>query len=88
MHYILCTLQAPLAAVQHQLKNDAAQHAQDGMYLEKVWLNADNKNEVLFLFRVDDLGKARERIHATKAKALAADPKAIFPEMVFLHEAQ
>ncbi len=84
MPHILCRLQAPLAAVQYQLKNDAAQHAKDGMYLEHVWLNSDNESEVLFLFRVDDLNAAKERIKNTHQKALAQNPKANLPELTFL----
>ena len=46
--------------IRNLLKEHAPMHAKEGMYLEHIWQNADDKNEVLFFFQVDDLNHARK----------------------------
>jgi hypothetical protein len=43
--------------------NDAQAHAQEGCYLEYFRLNDDDADEVLFLFRVDNLDHAKKFIN-------------------------
>jgi len=66
------------------LLSDAAEHAERGMNLEHLWKNADNAEEVHFLFFADDLDKARAYINEMHAQALAAFPDFPKPEMTFL----
>ena len=88
MAHVLAKLTGvPLAAVKHQLTMDAYAHAEQGMYLERLWTNSDNPGEVLFLFRVDDLDRCKRRMNRIHAEALQADPNAKLPEVVFLAEA-
>lgn len=68
------------------LKEHTPMHAKEGMYLEHIWQNADNSNEVLFLFRVDDMSHARQFISKVHSQALREDPKANLPQMTFLEE--
>jgi hypothetical protein len=85
MDHILAKLSgAPLDAVKRQLEQDAAAHAEQGMYLEHLWTNADNPEEVLFLFRVDDLDHCRQLMRRTHAEARQANPNATLPELDFL----
>lgn len=76
-----------LADVKHQLAIDASAHAEQGMYLERLWTNSDRPGEVLFLFRVDDLDRCKQRMNRIHAEALQADPNAKLPEVVYLVEA-
>jgi hypothetical protein len=66
------------------LLSDAAEHAERGMNLEHLWKNADNADEVLFLFSADDLDNARAYINEMYEQALAAFPDFPKPEMTFL----
>jgi len=85
MPHVLAKLRgAPMAAVKQQLEHDAAEHAEQGMYLEHLWQNADKPEEVLFLFQVKDLAHCRRRMREVHAQALANNPDAPLPELTFL----
>jgi hypothetical protein len=85
MAHVLAKLKgAPLAAVKQQLEHDAAGHAEQGMYLEHLWQNAENSEEVFFLFQVKDLAHCRQRMREVHAKARAENPDVPLPEMTFL----
>ncbi len=88
MPHVLARLTgAPLAAVKAQLQKDAPTHASQGMYLAHVWTNTDDPNEVLFLFRVDDLNHCKQLMTKAHAIARAADPNAKLPQLTFLEGA-
>jgi hypothetical protein len=85
MAHIFATLSGvPLKMVQEQLEHDKEEHAKDGMYLEHLWKNAANAGLVHFLFRVDDLEHCREQITKKHAAALAHNPDAKLPAMIYL----
>ena len=85
MAHVLAKLTgAPLAAVKQQLEHDAAEHAEQGMYLEHLWQDAGNPEEVLFLFQVKDLEHCRQRMRETHARDRAENPEIPLPEMTFL----
>jgi len=88
MAHVLARLTGvPLSAVKRQLVMDASAHAEQGMHLEHLWTNPDHPGEVLFLFRVDDLDRCKQRMNSVHAAALQADPNATLPEVVYLAEA-
>jgi hypothetical protein len=66
------------------LLSDAVEHAERGMNLEHLWRNADNAEEVLFLFSAEDLDIARAYINEMHEQAMAAFPDFPKPEMTFL----
>jgi len=68
------------------LEADAAGHAEQGFYLEYLWQNVDNPDEVLFLFQVDDLEHAKRFIEEAHAHSRAIDPQGNLPHMTFLEE--
>lgn len=70
------------------LKADAPQHAEQGLFLEHLWQNADDSEEIVFLFRIDNLGKAKEFINKVHTEAIAKNPQANLPYMTFLEESQ
>ena len=69
-----------------RLEADAAEHAREGLHLERLWTNADAPSQVYFLFRADDLARVRRFIEGRHAKARAADPDANLPLMTYLEE--
>ena len=68
------------------LKEHAPMHAKEGVHLEHIWQNADDKNKFLFLFRADDLNHARKFVERVHSQALKEDPNANLPQMAFLEE--
>jgi hypothetical protein len=68
------------------LRADASKHAEQGLYLEHLWQNADDSEEVLFLFRTKDLSHAKIFIDKVHTQALKENPNANLPQMTFLEE--
>ncbi|SHM42767.1 hypothetical protein [Flavobacterium xinjiangense] len=85
MPHVLAKLKnVPLEIIKDILEKDKAFHASQGMYLEYLWQNADDENEVQFLFRIDNIDKTKTVIYKLHSEALAQDPKANLPEMTYL----
>lgn len=66
------------------LKADAKKHAEKGLYLEQLWQNIDNPNEVYFLFRTTNIKNAKQYIESEHINALQQDPNSNLPEMTYL----
>lgn len=70
MAHILAKLRAVGAEeIKKVLQADTSKHAEQGLYLEHIWQNADEADEVSFLFRTDDLQRARQFIEQVHAQA-------------------
>lgn len=66
------------------LKADASRHAEQGLILRHIWRNADDLDEILFIFTTADLGRARKYIETAHVEALKENPEANLPKMIFL----
>jgi predicted TIM-barrel fold metal-dependent hydrolase len=87
MPHVLAKLKnVPLEIIKDVLEKDKAFHASQGMYLERLWQNADDENEVQFLFRIDNIEQTKALIHKLHSDALAQDPNANLPEMTYLKQ--
>jgi hypothetical protein len=87
MPHLLATLKnVPLEVIREVLENDKEFHKSQGMYLEHLWQNADNENEVLFLFQIDTIDKTKTLIQKLHSKALLQNPNADLPMMVYLKD--
>jgi hypothetical protein len=85
MPHLLAKLKnVPLETIKAILEKDKAFHASQGLYLEQLWQNADDENEVQFLFRIDNINQTKALIHKLHSVALAQDPNANLPEMTYL----
>lgn len=85
MSHVLAKLKnVPFEIIKEILEKDKAFHASQGMYLEHLWQNADDENEVPFLFRIDSIDKTKALIHKFHSDALAKDSNANLPEMTYL----
>jgi hypothetical protein len=85
MQHVLAKLKnVPLETIKAILEKDKAFHASQGMYLEYLWQNADDENEVQFLFKIDNLDKTKALIYKLHTDALVQDPTANLPEMTYL----
>jgi hypothetical protein len=87
MDYVLARMAGvDTAAIKTMLKEHAPVHAGQGMFLQHFWVNIDVPGEVQFLFRVDNLARARAFIEQNHADARRQDPCANIPHMTFLGE--
>jgi hypothetical protein len=68
------------------LKADAAKHAAEGLYLEHVWQNVDEPEEVFFLFLTTDLHHAKQFIDRIHTQERNDNPGVNLPHMTFLVE--
>jgi hypothetical protein len=83
-HIIAKLTDVEFADVKRQLEADAARHAEQGMYLEHLWQNSDNPNDVVFMFRVDNLDNCKQFMEQAHAEAREHDPQANVPATLFL----
>ncbi|REH01139.1 hypothetical protein [Flavobacterium aquicola] len=85
MPHLLAKLRnVPFETIKQILENDKAFHATEEMYLEHIWQNADDENEVQFLFRINSIENTKKLIEKLHSKALEQDPKANLPNMTYL----
>jgi hypothetical protein len=85
MDHILARLKGvKLEDIKGVLKADAPKHAEQGLILRHIWRNADDPNEILFIFTAADLSRARKFIETMHRQARKENANVNLPEMVFL----
>lgn len=85
MPHVLAALKnVPFEIIKGVLENDKAFHASEEMYLEHIWQNVDDENEVLFLFRINSIEKTKELIQKLHSKALGQNLNVNLPKMTYL----
>jgi hypothetical protein len=85
MPHLLATLRnVPLDIIKDVLEKDKEFHKSQGMYLKNIWQNADDENEVLFLFQIDDVESTKTLIHKLHSETLKHNPNADLPTMIYL----
>jgi len=85
MPHLLAKLRnVPFEIIKGQLEKDKAFHASEGIYLEHIWQNVDDENEVLFLFRINSIEETKILIDQLHFDALKQDPNANLPKMTYL----
>jgi muconolactone delta-isomerase len=85
MDHILARIKgAKMEDVKSMLKADASKHAEQGLILRHIWRNADDPEEILFIFTTPDLNRVRKSIEMMQAETLKENPNANLPQMLFL----
>ena len=85
MPHLLAKLKnVPFETIKQVLENDKAFHASEEMYLEHIWQNVDDENEVQFLFRINSVENTKKLIERLHTKALEQNPNANLPTMIYL----
>lgn len=85
MPHLLATLRnTPFELIKDVLEKDKAFHAVQGMHLEHLWKNIDDKDEVLFLFKIDNIENTKSLIQKLHSETLSHNPEAILPKMTYL----
>ncbi len=75
-----------LGIIKDILMRDATEHSKEGLFLDHIWQNADDTDEILFLFHTTDLNHVKEFINRVHSEALRQDPNANLPQMTYLEE--
>jgi len=70
--------------IKSMLKADMPKHAEQGLILRHIWHNADDPDEILFIFTTADLNRARKFIEMVQGEALKENPNANLPKLLFL----
>jgi hypothetical protein len=85
MDHVLARIRgANMKDIKETLKADAHVHAEQGLVLRHIWRNADEPDEILFIFTTPDLARARVFIEEAHAEVLKGNPHAVLPQMLFL----
>ena len=86
MHYMLCRQKvADFEVWKKVLDSHSGLHREAGFFIQQVWRNLDDPNEVFFIFKVGDLDKARAFIKSQHAAQGKEESKALeYPDMWFL----
>jgi hypothetical protein len=85
MDHILARIRGvKMEDIKNVLKADALKHAEQGLILRHVWRNADDPDEIFFIFTTADLNRARKFIETAHVEARKENPDASLPEMLFL----
>ncbi|HQZ25443.1 MAG TPA: hypothetical protein PLD18_09095 [Flavobacterium sp.] len=85
MPHLLARLRnTPFETIREVLEKDKEFHKLQGMYLEHLWKNVDDENEVLFLFRIDDIENTKTLIQKLHSETLKHNPNADLPAMIYL----
>lgn len=85
MDHILARIKgADMDSIKQALRADAMKHADHGLILRHIWRNADDPDEILFIFTTPDLSSSRKFIESIHAQARKENPSANLPEMLFL----
>jgi hypothetical protein len=87
-HVLARLIGVELEDVKKVLKADASKHAEQGLYLEHLWRSLDDSQEVLFLFRVNNLCRAKQFVEMVFTEAIEKDPKYNLSHLPFLDEEQ
>jgi hypothetical protein len=66
------------------LKAVTADHAKHGLVLRHIWRNAEDPDEIAFIFTAADLGRARKFIEAAHEHVLKENRNANLPQMLYL----
>ena len=70
--------------IKSALKADANKHAEEGLILRHIWRNADDEDEILFIFTTADLNRARKFIEMVHTETVKVNPNANLPQMLYL----
>lgn len=85
MDHILARIRGvKMEDVKSMLKADTSKYVEQGLILRHVWRNADDSDEILFIFTTADLNRARKFIETVRAEAFKENPNTNLPEMLFL----
>jgi hypothetical protein len=87
MAHILATLHGlEKDVVEELLHAHKFQHELDGLHLEHLWSNAEDDEEVIFLFKTDNVDTARLALEKIHRDCMRHNPEIEPPEMITLRK--
>ena len=86
MNYLLGQFTVDLNLWRQVVNSDTALHKEAGMHLQRVWRNVDNPGEIFFLFRLEDVKRAKEFLEKSGALDKEKMKRGEIPRLTFLQE--
>lgn len=87
MAHVLAKIKgANSSEMKRKLNEDKHKHETNGLFLEHLWHNANDNDELFFLFRSDDISKAQQFIQSSHTEAYMNNLEANLPHITFLVE--
>ena len=84
MSHILATFHGVEKDLIEDMIHDHIKKHKHDMYVEHLWCNADNEDEVIFLFKVDDIEHARRILEKVHEESLHHTRDNTPPEIIYL----
>lgn len=87
MNFIIGKFKADVAAWRQGIAHDREAHNKAGLHFQEVWRNVDDPDEIFFLFKVDELDRARKFLQEAGALDQEKSSRGEIPHLVFLESA-
>jgi hypothetical protein len=84
MHHLLGRHRADVEAWKKVVESHKEAHLEARLHFQQVWVNADDPNEIFFMFRVEDLEKARSFLEKAGALDQEKQEGGEIPKLWFL----
>lgn len=85
MSYVLATLHwLEKDIVEDMLHEHTKKHSLEWLHLEHIWKNAEDDEEVIFLFKTDDLDKAERLLDMVHKEAMRHNYDIDPPRVIYL----
>ena len=85
MNYLLAKIKnIPFTLIEEILENDKSFYEQQGVFIENIWQNVDDKNEVYFLAKIESIKNTKEFVEKMRSATLLVNPDASVAEMTYL----
>lgn len=87
MNFLLGKFKMDAEKWKQGIEADKAAHKDAGLHFHQVWRNVDNAEEIYFLFKVDDVAKARSFLQQAGALDKEKTSKGEIPLLTFVETA-
>ncbi len=85
MSHVLATLHGlEKDIVEAMLHEHTKKRSLDGLHLEYIWMNAEDDEEVIFLFKTDDIEKAHHLMDMIHRESLEHNQDMTPPKVIYL----
>lgn len=86
MNYLLGQFKVDIKLWKQVVNSDTALHKEAGMHFQRVWKNVDNPGEIFFLFRLENVARAKKFLEETGALDKEKMKKGEIPHLTFIQE--
>ena len=84
MSHVLATFHGIEKDLIEDMIHDHIHKHKDDIYVEHLWQNADDMDEIVFLFKVDDIDHMKQILEKVHLESIKHNPKIIPPKIIYL----